>query len=97
MNIYVGNLSHEVTEEELRQEFMAFGQVTSVSIIKDKYSGQSRGFGFVEMPSKSEGQAAITGLEGKTLKDRTLDVSEARPRPDSRGSGFSGGGKQRRY
>jgi len=106
MNIYVGNLSREVTEEELRQEFAAFGQVTSVSIIKDKYSGQSRGFGFVEMPSKSEGQAALTGLKGKTLKDRTLDVSEARPRTDSRdggaygdrrGGGFGGGGRQRRY
>ena len=108
MNIYVGNLSREVTEEELRQEFMAFGQVSSVSIIKDKYSGQPRGFGFVEMSSKSEGQAAITGLKGKTLKDRTLDVSEARPRSDSRGGdsyrggrggGFGGGrgGRQRRY
>ena len=108
MNIYVGNLPREVTEEELRQEFTAFGEVASVSIIKDKYSGQSRGFGFVEMPSKSEGQAAITGLKGKTLKDRTLEVSEARPRSDSRGSesyrggrggGFGGGrgGRQRRY
>jgi RNA recognition motif-containing protein len=107
MNIYVGNLSREVTEEELRQEFAAFGEVTSVSIIKDKYSGQSRGFGFVEMPSKSEAEAAITGLKGKTLKERTLDVNEARPRTDSRGgrssyggrrgSGFGGGGRQRRY
>jgi len=105
MNIYVGNLSREVTEEELREEFMAFGELKSVTIIKDKYSGQSRGFGFVEMPSKSEGQAAIDGLTGKTLKDRTLDVSEARPRSDSRASGSydtrrgggSGGGKQRRY
>ena len=94
MNIYVGNLSREVSEEELRQEFMAFGQVTSVSIIKDKYSGQPRGFGFVEMPSKPEGQAAITGLKGKTLKERTLDVSEARPRSDRRGGGF--GGRERR-
>jgi RNA recognition motif-containing protein len=97
MNIYVGNLSPNVTEEELRQEFMAFGQLTSVSIIKDKYTGQSRGFGFVEMPSSSEGQAAITGLKGKALADRTLDVSEARPRSDSRGGGSSGRGKQRRY
>ena len=90
MNIYVGNLSREVTEEELQEEFKAFGGVTSVSIIKDKFSGQSRGFGFVEMPSKSEGEAAIAGLKGKTLKDRTLDVNEARPRSDSRGGGFSG-------
>jgi len=106
MNIYVGNLSREVTEEELRQEFTAFGEVTSVSIIKDKYSGQSRGFAFVEMPSKAEAEAAITGLKGKTLKERTLDVNEARPRSDSRGrssyggrrgGGFGGGGRQRRY
>ncbi len=108
MNIYVGNLSREVTEEELRQEFAAFGEVTSVNIIKDKYSGQSRGFGFVEMSSKTEAEAAITGLKGKTLKERTLDVNEARPRSDSRGGGrssyggkrgggFGGGGRQRRY
>jgi RNA recognition motif-containing protein len=97
MNIYVGNLSPDVTEEELRAEFKAFGGVTSVSIIKDKYSGQSRGIGFVEMPSKSEGEAAIAGLKGKTLKDRTLDVSEARPRSDSRGGGSGGRGRQRRY
>ena len=90
MNIYVGNLAREVTEEELKQEFKAFGEVTSVSIIKDKYSGQPRGFGFVEMPSKTEGQAAITGLKGKMLKERTLDVSEARPRSDSRSSGSYG-------
>jgi len=101
MNIYVGNLAPEVTEEELKQEFTAFGKVTSVSIIKDRYSSQPRGFGFVEMPSKTEGQAAITGLKGKTLKERTLDVNEARPRSDSRSSGSygdqRGGGRQRRY
>jgi RNA recognition motif-containing protein len=106
MNIYVGNLSSDVTEEELRQEFRAFGQVTSVSIIKDKYSGQSRGLAFVEMPTVSEGQAAVAGLKGKSLKDRTLDVSEARPRSekrsggsygDRRSGGFGGRGRQRRY
>ncbi|OGN92468.1 MAG: RNA-binding protein [Chloroflexi bacterium RBG_13_50_10] len=108
MNIYVGNLSSDVTEDELREQFQAFGGVTSVSIIKDKYSGQSRGFGFVEMPTKAEGEAAIAGLKGKTLKDRTLDVNEARPRTDSRGGGAGGGrgggggfgggrGRQRRY
>ncbi len=69
MNIHVGNLSPDVTEEEVRTEFEAFGGVTSANIIKDKYSGQSRGFGFVEMPSKPEGDAAIAGLKGKTLKD----------------------------
>ena len=89
--MYVGNLAREVTEEELREEFATFGEVKSVSIIKDKYSGQSRGFAFVEMDSKSEGQAAITGLKGKALRDRTLDVSEARPRTDSRGGGSYGG------
>jgi len=85
MKIYVGNLSSEVTEQELRQEFEAFGEVTSVSIITDKYTGRPRGFGFVEMPSKAEGQAAVTSLNEKTLRDRTLNVSEARPRSDSRG------------
>ncbi len=87
MKIYVGNLSYEVTEEELRQEFGAFGEVTSVSIITDKYSGRPKGFGFVEMASESESQAAITGLNGKTLKDRTLNVNVARPRSESRGGG----------
>jgi len=91
VKIYVGNLSSEVTEEELRQEFEAFGEVTSVNIITDKYSGRPRGFGFVEMSSVSEGQAAITGLNGKTLKERTLNVNAARPRSDNRGGGFSGG------
>jgi RNA recognition motif-containing protein len=92
MNIYVGNLSNEVTEEELRQEFVAFGQVSSCSVIKDKYSGQSRGFAFVEMPTVAEGQAAITGLNGKSLKNRTIEVSAARPRTDSRGGSGGGGG-----
>jgi len=109
MNIYVGNLAPEVTEEELEQEFTAFGKVASVSIIKDKYSSQSRGFGFVEMPTMTEGQAAISGLKGKVLKDRTIDVSESRPRSErgsyrdqrsgsygGRSSSFGGGGKQRR-
>ena len=85
MNIYVGNLAPEVTEDELKQEFMAFGKVTSVSIIKDKASGKPRGFGFVEMLLMTEGQAAISGFKGKVLKDRTLEVSEARPRSE-RGS-----------
>ncbi|MBA7677202.1 hypothetical protein ES703_85453 [subsurface metagenome] len=105
MKIYVGNLSYDVTEEELRQEFLAFGKVESVSIITDKYSGRPKGFGFVEMPSVSEGQAAITGLNGKTLKERTLNVNAARPRSDDRGGGSYGdrrgggfgGGRQRRY
>ncbi len=105
MKIYVGNLSYDVTEEELRQEFIAFGEVESVSIITDRYSGRPKGFGFVEMPSVSEGQAAITALNGKTLKERTLNVNAARPRSDNRGGGSYGdrrgggfgGGRQRRY
>jgi len=96
MKIYVGNLAHEVDEEELRQEFTAFGEVVSVNIVTDKYTGRSRGFGFVEMAKVSEGQAAIAGLNGKMLKDRTLSVNEARPRPDSGGGRF-GSGRQRRY
>ena len=87
MNIYVGNLSHEVTEENLRLAFEPFGQVESATIIKDKHSGQSKGFGFVEMASKAEGQSAIDGLNGKELKGRALNVNEARPRTESRGGG----------
>jgi len=87
----VGNLSYEVTEEELRAEFAAFGQVASVNIIKDKYSGQSKGFAFVEMPVLSEGQAALNGLNGKKLKERTIAVSGARERSDDRGRGSFGG------
>ncbi len=90
MNIYVGNLAREVTEDELKQEFAAFGQVASVSIIKDKYTGQARGFAFVEMPSKTEGQAAILGLKGKTLLERTLEVNEAQPRADNKNRGSFG-------
>jgi len=98
MNIYVGNLSPEVTEEELHQAFESFGQVTSASIIKDRYSGQPRGFGFVEMPVDSEAQAAIDGLNGTPLKEQALTVSKARPRTERRGGGgFYGGGGRRRY
>ena len=96
MNIYVGNLSYEATEEELRQEFTIFGEVSSVNIIKDKYSGRSKGFGFIEMASVSEGQAAIDGLNGKTLNERTLVVNAARPRSDNRRGGGGGGGFGRR-
>ncbi len=92
MNIYVGNVLREATEDDLRQAFEAFGQVSSVKIITDKYTGDSRGFGFVEMPNHQEAQSAISELDGKDLKGRTLKVNEARPRDDSRG-GF--GGKKR--
>ena len=91
MNIYVGNLSYEVTEEDLRLAFEPFGQVESATIIKDKYTSQSKGFGFVEMPSKAEAQSAIDGLNDTELKGRTLNVNEARPRTD-RGGGRGGRG-----
>ena len=94
MKIYVGNLSYEVTEEDLRLAFEQFGQVESVNIIKDKFSGKSKGFGFVEMPSKAEAQSAIDELNGKELKERTLNVNEARPRTESRrGRGGRGDGR----
>jgi RNA recognition motif-containing protein len=97
MKIYVGNLSYEVTEEDLRLALEQFGQVESVTIIKDKHSGRSKGFGFVEMASKAEGQSVIDGLNGKELKGRTLNVNEARPRTESRGSrGGYGGGREGR-
>jgi RNA recognition motif-containing protein len=88
MNVYVGNLSLKVTEEELRQAFVVFGQVVSVTIMNDKYigSGQTRGYGFVEMPSKSQGEAAIAGLNGETLKNRVIDVVEALPLSDTTGN-----------
>jgi RNA recognition motif-containing protein len=105
MKIYVGNLPYELTEEELREQFATFGEVTSVSIIKDRYSGRSRGFAFVEMASVSQGQAAIAGLNGKALKDQTLNVNPARSPSDTRGGGsygnrrggWQGDGRQRRY
>ena len=113
MKIYVGNLAFDVTEDELAAEFGTFGKVESVAVPADKFSGRPRGFAFVEMASKSEAEAAITGLNGKTLKDRTIVVNESRPRSDNRGGGSygnrrsggygggrggrSGGGRQRRY
>jgi cold-inducible RNA-binding protein len=101
MKIYVGNLSYEVTEDELRNEFTPFGKVDSVSIATDRYSGRPRGFAFVEMSVVSEGQAAIEGLNGKTLKERTLTVNAARPPADRGGGGRTfgdrrGGGGDRR-
>ncbi len=93
MNIYVGNLSNQTTEDDLRQAFEAFGQVESANIIKDKFSGDSRGFGFVEMPSKQEAQKAIEEMNGKDLMGRAVNVNEARPRTDRRdGRGGRGGG-----
>ncbi len=98
MNIYVGNLSPEVTEEDLQAAFSAYGQVASASIIKDKVTGQPRGFGFVEMPADEEAKAAIDGLNDTDLKGRTLTVNQARPRGSGRrgGGGGRGGGFERR-
>ena len=94
MNIYVGNLTRDVTDEDLRKLFEGFGQVSSVNITKDKFSGESRGFGFVEMPGRKEAEAAISGVNGKDLKGRTLNVSEARPRTERREGGRGGGGRE---
>ena len=91
MNIYVGNLSYDVSEENLRQAFESFGQVTSARIIKDKYSGQSRRFGFVEMFEQAEAQAAIKSLNGKELLGKQMSVNEARPRTDQGRSGGQDG------
>jgi cold-inducible RNA-binding protein len=98
MKIYVGNLSYQVTEEELRQEFASFGAVSSASIVTDRYDNRPKGFAFVEMPAKSEAEAAIASLNGKMLQEKALVVNEARPKSDSRGSsgnrgsrGYSGG------
>jgi len=99
VNIFVGNLPREATETDLRDAFKAFGEIASVTIIKDRFTGEPRGFGFVEMPTMSEAQAAIAGLNGKDLKGRTLTVNEARPRAEGgregrerRGGGGGGGG-----
>jgi RNA recognition motif-containing protein len=94
MNIYVGNLSRDLTESDLREAFQAFGEVSSASIIKDKFSGESRGFGFVEMPNPAEAKAVIAGLNGKSLKGRAITVNEARPRTENRGGGGFGGGRR---
>jgi len=92
VNIYVGNLSHDATEDNLREAFEAFGQVESVNIIKDRFSGESRGFGFVEMPSKQEAEKAIEEMNGKDLLGRAVNVNEARPKTDRRGGGGGRGG-----
>ena len=94
MNIYVGNLPRQATEDDVRETFQAFGQVASVAVIKDRETRASRGFGFVEMPSQEEAQAAITGLNDTELMGSTLNVNEARPRPE--GSGGERSGRDRR-
>jgi len=97
MNIYVGNLSSEVTEEDLRQAFEGFGQVESVKIIKDRWSGEPRGFGFIEMPARAEAHSAINGLSGTFMKGRALKVSEAHSSSGVRRGGGRRPGWRRSY
>ncbi len=99
MNIYVGNLSYDATDVTIREAFESFGEVTSARVIKDKYSGQSRGFGFVEMPTQSQAQTAIKSLNGKDLLGKAISVNEARPRADQGGRGgrMNYGGRGNRY
>ena len=96
MNIFIGNLSFNVTEGDLRQAFEAFGKVTSATVIKDEQSGRSKGFGFVEMPVQAEAQSAIEVLNGKALKGRTITANEARAPADDRRGRDRGGGRDRR-
>ena len=92
MRIYVGNLSYNTSEDELKQQFAAFGEVTSATIPIDRESGRSRGYAFVDMPKQAEAEAAILALNGKTYKERVLTVNEARPRTESGGRGYEKGG-----
>jgi len=96
VNIYVGNIPKNATEDSVRQLFETYGQVSSVKLVEDRYTGELRGFGFVEMPSKEEGQAAIEGVNGTELEGKSLIVNEARPKTNQsggrRGGGSGGGG-----
>ncbi|HYD83652.1 MAG TPA: RNA-binding protein [Opitutus sp.] len=92
-NIFVGNLPYTTTEDELHSAFGAYGQVDRVSIVRDRETGQPRGFAFVEMPNASEAEQAINGMNGRDMNGRALNVNEARPREDRGGArGFGGGG-----
>ncbi|HKI04900.1 MAG TPA: RNA-binding protein [Thermoanaerobaculia bacterium] len=91
MNLYVGNLPYRITEDQLRAAFEEFGSVSSCTIIKDKVTGQSKGFGFLEMPERSEAEAAITNLNGRELMGRKINVNEARPREERAPAGGGGG------
>ena len=93
MNIYVGNLPNSVNENDLREVFQAFGEVEKAAVIKDKFSGESRGFGFIEMPNKAEADKAVSMLNGKDLKGRSAKVNEAKPRTDSPRTGGFGGNR----
>jgi len=91
MNIYVGNLLFDVTEAELKELFSPFGQVTEVRLIMDKFSGKTKGFGFIEMPTKEEAEKAIAELNGKDVKGRAMTVNEAKPKTEYGGRGKRGG------
>ena len=93
MNIYVGNMSFDVSESELREAFEQFGEITEVRLIMDKFSGKSKGFCFIEMPNKEEAQKAIEEMNEKEFKGRALNVSEAKPKVDRGGRGGRGGGR----
>ena len=97
MNIYVGNLPYSVQEDELRKAFENYGEVTNVSLIKDRFTGEPRGFGFVEMASRDEGMEALAGLNGTDFGGRTLKVNEARPREERRGGRGGDGGDRRNW
>jgi cold-inducible RNA-binding protein len=94
-NIFVGNLSFNTNEDELRQLFESYGQVDRVSIMTDRDTGRSRGFGFVEMASNEDGEKAITALNGSQVGGRTINVNEARPKTERPGGGGGGGGRDR--
>ncbi|MBW2516993.1 MAG: RNA-binding protein [Deltaproteobacteria bacterium] len=96
MKIFIGGLSYNVTEGDLRQAFESFGQVSSATVIKDEQSGRSKGFGFVEMPVQAEAQSAIAALNGQALKGRTITVNEARSQSDDRRGRDRGGREDRR-
>ena len=98
MNIYVGNLPFEATDEDLQQLFGTYGEVSTANVIKDRFSGESRGFGFVEMPARKDAEAAIAALNGTDFKGRTITVNEAKPKAPKSGGG-GGGGREggRRY
>ena len=92
MNIFVGNLPRTITEQDLQEAFGAYGKITTVSVIKDKATGEPRGFGFVEMANPTEAKAAIAGINGKMIKGQSLNVSEARPKGEGKGGAGMGGG-----
>jgi len=100
MNIYVGNLAYSVTQDDLRDAFAAYGDISSVNLITDKFTGDSKGFGFVEMPNNAEADAAIKALNETPLKGRNIKVNQAKPRgerPSGGGGGGGGGGRGPRW